>query len=57
MMKRLSSLTLILLVTSVLGACGLRGDLERPEPMWGHPQDAEAPGGTADEPAAAPTGD
>ncbi len=56
-MKRLSSLTLILLVTSVLGACGLRGDLERPEPMWGHPQDAEAPGGTADEPAAAPTGD
>ncbi len=40
-MKRLSSLTLILLVTSVLGACGLRGDLERPEPLWGHPQDAE----------------
>ncbi|WP_417467210.1 LPS translocon maturation chaperone LptM [Maricaulis sp.] len=40
-MKRLFSLILILLGTASLSACGLRGDLERPEPLWGHPQDAE----------------
>jgi hypothetical protein len=25
------------LVIAVLAACGLRGDLERPVPMWGNP--------------------
>jgi predicted small lipoprotein YifL len=52
MMKRLTSLILILLGTASLSACGLRGDLERPAPMWGHPQDADAPADAADEPAA-----
>lgn len=51
-MKRLTSLILILLGTASLSACGLRSDLERPEPMWGHPQDAEAPVDAADEAAA-----
>ena len=46
-MKRLLSLILILLGTASLAGCGLRGDLERPDPMWGHPQDAD----TADEAA------
>tara|TARA_R110002072_G_scaffold41381_4_gene116292 strand:+ start:1317 stop:1490 length:174 start_codon:yes stop_codon:yes gene_type:complete len=47
LMKRLTSLILILLGTASLAGCGLRGDLERPDPMWGHPQDTE----TADEAA------
>ncbi|WP_339743466.1 lipoprotein [uncultured Maricaulis sp.] len=50
-MKRLSSLILILLGTASLSACGLRGDLDRPEPMWGHPQDADQPADTADQTA------
>ncbi len=48
-MKRLLSLILILLGTASLAGCGLRGDLERPEPMWGHPQDADSAGETADD--------
>ncbi|WP_417496245.1 LPS translocon maturation chaperone LptM [Maricaulis sp.] len=51
MMKRLYSLILILLGTTSLAACGLRGDLERPDPMWGHPQDAEAAADAADDSA------
>jgi|TARA_R110000744_G_scaffold1843_10_gene7088 predicted small lipoprotein YifL len=51
LMKRLSSLILILLGTASLAACGLRGDLERPEPMWGHPQDAETAADAADDSA------
>jgi len=51
-MKRLFSLILILLGTATLSACGLRGDLERPEPMWGHPQDADQSGEAADGAAA-----
>ena len=43
MMKRLTSLILIIIGTASLSACGLRSDLERPEPMWGNPQDAEQP--------------
>ena len=50
-MKRLSSLILILLGTAALSACGLRGDLDRPEPMWGHPQDAQAAADTPVDPA------
>lgn len=49
-MKRLSSLLLILLGTATLSACGLRGDLDRPEPLWGHPQGADQPADNADEP-------
>lgn len=30
--------TLVLLLSlTALGACGLRGDLERPVPLWGNP--------------------
>lgn len=46
-MKRLTNLILILLAAASLGACGLRGDLDRPEPMWGHPQDAAEPAADA----------
>ncbi|MGK0266613.1 MAG: putative small lipoprotein YifL [Maricaulis sp.] len=52
LMKRLSSLILILLGTATLSACGLRSDLDRPEPLWGHPQDAETPDDAADGAAA-----
>ncbi len=51
-MKRLTSLILIILGAAALSACGLRADLERPEPMWGNPQDADQPAGTADDAAA-----
>lgn len=50
-MKRLSNLILILLGTASLSACGLRGDLDRPEPMWGHPQDADQPAEAVDQTA------
>jgi predicted small lipoprotein YifL len=34
-MKRLTTLMLIVLSTLAVSACGLRGTLERPPPMWG----------------------
>jgi predicted small lipoprotein YifL len=34
-MKRLSTFMLIILSTLAVSACGLRGTLERPPPMWG----------------------
>ncbi|MES1201468.1 MAG: lipoprotein [Pseudomonadota bacterium] len=35
-MKRVA----LLIALTLLSACGLRGPLERPEPMWGHPPPA-----------------
>jgi hypothetical protein len=37
MMKRLACLTLIILGALSDIACGLRGNLERPPPVWGLP--------------------
>lgn len=34
-MARLRSLIILLLLGSVLTGCGIRGDLERPPPLWG----------------------
>ncbi|MBI1339246.1 hypothetical protein GC169_03410 [bacterium] len=34
---RIAGLLLVLSAASGLGACGLRGDLERPMPIWGDP--------------------
>ena len=39
-MKSFALLPAILLLTS-LSACGLKGDLERPEPLWGDPQSGD----------------
>ncbi|MFC6197524.1 LPS translocon maturation chaperone LptM [Ponticaulis profundi] len=41
-MKHLIALPLCLAALS-LSACGLRGDLERPDPMWGNPNEPETP--------------
>jgi predicted small lipoprotein YifL len=38
-MKRVSQILLVGLSVLALSACGLRGDLERPEPLWGNPTD------------------
>ena len=40
-MKHLIALPLCLAALS-LSACGLRGDLERPDPMWGNPNEPDA---------------
>lgn len=40
-MKRLTSLLLVGMSALAVSACGLRGDLERPPPLWGNPVDAE----------------
>jgi predicted small lipoprotein YifL len=53
MMKRLACLTLIILCALSVSACGLRGNLERPPPLWGHPAGYEEPaedGAAADTP-------
>jgi predicted small lipoprotein YifL len=34
-MKRFTTFMLIVLSTLTVSACGLRGTLERPPPMWG----------------------
>ncbi len=41
-MKRTGSLTFLLGTTLALGACGLRGDLERPPPIFSDPPSEEA---------------
>ena len=42
-MNRPLAIAALILGTAVLPACGLTGDLKRPEPLWGHPdQDVEA---------------
>ena len=51
-MKRLACLTLIILGALSVSACGLRGNLERPPPLWGHPAGYEEP---AEDGAAADT--
>lgn len=38
-MKRIKPVLLILLTSLAVTACGLRGDLERPPPLWGNPQE------------------
>lgn len=38
-MKRVSQILLVGLSVLALSACGLRGDLDRPEPLWGNPTD------------------
>ena len=37
-MRRLISIITALWAVLVLGACGVRGDLERPPPVWGEDQ-------------------
>ncbi len=41
-MKRPIAATLLLSVLAGLGACGIRGDLERPPPIFSDPPDEEA---------------
>ncbi|WP_203294995.1 LPS translocon maturation chaperone LptM [Maricaulis parjimensis] len=41
MRRRVSSILLLTLTALSLAACGLRGELERPPPLWGDPQDYE----------------
>ena len=36
------TLVLVALAASALSGCGLRGDLERPAPLWGDPQEPSA---------------
>ena len=51
-MKRLLILPLFV-AGSALSACGLRGDLERPDPMWGDPPPVEETTGEDNESSAA----
>ncbi|MCP2679057.1 lipoprotein [Maricaulaceae bacterium NA33B04] len=37
-MRRLISIITALGAVLILGACGVRGDLERPPPVWGEDQ-------------------
>ena len=41
-MKRVATFALVILNALAVSACGLRGDLERPDPLWGNPADYEA---------------
>ena len=36
-MKRVATFALVILNALAVTACGLRGDLERPDPLWGNP--------------------
>lgn len=38
-MQRLTQIVLVTLSALAVTACGLRGSLERPPPLWGDPQD------------------
>ncbi|WP_417488363.1 LPS translocon maturation chaperone LptM [Maricaulis sp.] len=40
-MKRLATFTLVALSALAVAACGLRGNLDRPDPLWGDPPAAE----------------
>jgi len=40
MTKRLTSILLVSLSALAVAACGLRGDLDRPPPLWGNPEQA-----------------
>lgn len=41
-MKRLTKLLIASAALSALSACGLQGDLQRPDPLWGTPDAREA---------------
>ncbi|HAE27011.1 MULTISPECIES: LPS translocon maturation chaperone LptM [Hyphomonas] len=41
-MKRPLAIAALILGTLALPACGLTGDLKRPDPLWGDPNDVEA---------------
>jgi hypothetical protein len=41
-MKRPLAIAALVLGTLTLPACGLTGDLKRPDPLWGDPNDVEA---------------
>nr|WP_321360441.1 hypothetical protein [uncultured Hyphomonas sp.] len=41
-MKRPLAIAALILGTLALPACGLTGDLKRPPPLWGDPNDVEA---------------
>lgn len=40
-MKRVTSFILVVLSALAVTACGMRGDLERPPPMWGDATEQE----------------
>jgi predicted small lipoprotein YifL len=60
-MTRKSSALILLLGALALSGCGLRGSLERPEPMWGNPGDYQAergqPSGDTDDTSDTPDAD
>ncbi len=41
-MKRPLAIAALILGALTLPACGLTGDLKRPDPLWGDPNDVEA---------------
>ncbi|MDG1419010.1 MAG: lipoprotein [Maricaulis sp.] len=41
-MKRVTSFILVVLSALVVSACGMRGDLERPPPIWGDAPEQES---------------
>ena len=41
-MKRPLAIAALILGALTLPACGLTGDLKRPDPLWGNPRDVEA---------------
>ena len=41
MTRKATTILLLTLTALSLTACGLRGELERPDPLWGNPQDHE----------------
>lgn len=48
-MKRTLSLMLLTVSALALSACGLRGSLDRPPPLWGEPPEAADEAEAADE--------
>jgi predicted small lipoprotein YifL len=41
-MKRLSLALLVLALPVALAGCGIKGSLERPDPLWGEPDGRDA---------------
>ena len=39
----MTRLLALLLLGSTLSACGIKGDLDRPAPLWGEPTEARVP--------------
>jgi predicted small lipoprotein YifL len=49
-MKRLANIVLVLVSAMAITACGLRGSLERPPPLWGDaPVEDDADAGSDDD--------